>query len=82
METLAAIIRSPLVQRRMKPIAVPYVFVTYWFYYGLNVTEMLTRRVVKRLVRTLRIILPAPARAALKWLIQSRRLGSAPGKGG
>jgi glycosyltransferase involved in cell wall biosynthesis len=82
METLAAIVRSPLVQRRMKPIAVPYIFVAYWLYTGLNVTETLTRRVVKRLVRTLHIIVPGPARAALKWFIQSLRFGTAPGKRG
>ena len=82
METLAAIVRSPLVQRRMKPIAVPYIFVTYWLYHGLNAAEMLTKRLVKHRVRTLRIILPAPARSALKWFIRSLRFGAAPGKRG
>jgi len=78
METLAAIVRSPLVRRRLKPIAVPYIFVTYWLYYGLNMKETLT----KRLVRALRSGLPAPVRAVLKWLIQSLRFGNAPGKRG
>lgn len=74
METLAAVIRSPLVRPRMKPIAVPYILVTYCFYSGLDIKETLT----KRLVRTLRVNLPAPARAALKWL----RFDTAPGKKG
>lgn len=82
METLAAIVRSPLLQRRMKPIAVLRILVTYWLYHGLNTTEMLTKRLVTRLVRTMRAIVPPPARSALKWLIQSLRLGTAPGKRG